>query len=229
MKDKLIIFDMDNTLLRSRIDFPKMRQAVYALLDQQGVPQYRRNSTANTILAYTASPDRDPAVEAEMWRQVAIIENEGLEHSVLEPWALEALDILGKDCELAVLTNNTDFNLAENLGRLGLLPYLSCVAGRDSVPRLKPAPDGLQWVAAHYPWVPAARVMTVGDAMNDAQAAQAAGYGFVAYNNSRQEDWRPLETPPLLKLTAWDPAACAALLSLWENNYGHVSHQTGGQ
>ena len=156
MKDKLIIFDMDNTLLRSRIDFPKMRAAVYALLEAEGLAQYERGSTANTILAFTESQDYDPILAEEMWRQVAWIENEGLEQSVLEPYALEALEKLEPYCELAVLTNNTDYNLKENLGRLGLLPYLSCVAGRDSVPRLKPSPDGLLWVAAHYPDVPPA-------------------------------------------------------------------------
>ena len=82
MKDKLIIFDMDNTLLRSRIDFPKMRAAVYALLEAQGLAQYERGSTANTILAFTESQDYDPILAEEMWRQVACIENEGLEQSV---------------------------------------------------------------------------------------------------------------------------------------------------
>ena len=214
MKDKLIIFDMDNTLLRSRIDFPKMRAAVYALLEAQGLAQYERGSTANTILAFTESQDYDPILAEEMWRQVAWIENEGLEQSVLEPYALEALEKLEPYCELAVLTNNTDYNLKENLGRLGLLPYLSCVAGRDSVPRLKPSPDGLLWVAAHYPDIPPERIVTIGDAMNDAQAAHAAGFAFVSYNNSRMEDWETNGVQPLLQLTRWDPPACRQILAL---------------
>lgn len=217
MKDKLIIFDMDNTLLRSRIDFPRMRQAVYTLLDAQGLGQYKQGSTANTILNFCDSPDHDPALEAEMWRQVAEIENEGLEQAVLEPGATEALAYLGQFCELAVLTNNTDQNLEENLGKLGLLPHLSCVAGRDSVPRLKPAPDGLLWVADHYPKIPRSRIVTVGDALNDAQAAYGGSLAFAAYNNSRMEDWDAWSPKPLLYMKIWDKAACDALLALLED------------
>lgn len=217
MKDKLIIFDMDNTLLHSRIDFPRMRAAVYALLESRGLSKYERSSTANTILAYTESPDYDPDLAAEMWQQVAKIENLGLEQSELEPNALDALAQLGKDCELAVLTNNTDYNLKENLGRLGLLPYLSCVAGRDSVPRLKPAPDGLLWVARHFPDILPERIVTVGDAMNDAQAAKAAGFAFVSYNNSRKEDWDLYGVQPLIRLTNWEPSACQRILALWRD------------
>lgn len=217
MKDKLIIFDMDNTLLRSRIDFAQMRQSVYDLLDEQGLGKYKRPSTANTILAFSESPDYDPELAERMWSQVALIENAGLEQSALEPLAVEALSYLGQSCELAVLTNNTDYNLEDNLGRLGLLPYLSCVAGRDSVPRLKPAPDGLLWVAAHYPQIPLERIVTVGDAMNDAQAALACGITFAAYNNSRQEDWAEWDHQPVLQLTSWDRPSCDALLSLWRD------------
>ena len=217
MKDKLIIFDMDNTILRSNIDFPRMRQTVYDLLDSRGWGQYKRGSTANTILAYSDSPDYDPDLAEQMWREVAKIEDEGLAHAILEPLAISALEYLGQSCELAVLTNNTDFNLEDNLGKLGLLPYLSCVAGRDSVPRLKPAPDGLLWVAAHYPQIPLERVVTVGDAINDAQAAEAAGISFVAYNNSRMEDWTKWSPEPLLKLSSWDKPSCDMLLQLWRD------------
>ncbi|MDO4732861.1 MAG: HAD family hydrolase [Bacillota bacterium] len=215
MKNYLIIFDMDNTLLQSRIDFSAMKHFVHTLLDRYGLGQYKRTSTANTILAFCDSPDYDPALAEEMWRGVAVLENAGLEQSVLEPKAKEALAFLGEHAELAVLTNNTDYNLKENLGRLELLPHLSCVAGRDSVPRLKPAPEGMLWVASQYPQVPFRNVLAVGDALNDAQAAQAAGIPFVAYNRSRMEDWAKWDLELRLQLNNWEQASCAALLSLW--------------
>lgn len=215
MKEHLIIFDMDNTLLQSHIDFPLMKQTVHALLESHGLERYKRFSTANTILAFTDSPDYDADLAKQMWHEVALLENEGLKQSVLEPLATEALAYLGKYAELAVLTNNTDYNLEENLGKLGLLPYLSCVAGRDSVPRLKPAPDGMLWVAAQYPQIPLSNVITVGDAINDAQAAHAAGIPFVAYNRSRMEDWTKWEFPPRLQLHGWDRSSCDRLLAMW--------------
>lgn len=215
MKDKLIIFDMDNTILQSRIDFPKMKREVWRILDELGLPQYKCHSTADSIMHYTQSPHYDVNVAEDMWRRVGEIEDEGLLAAVMEPGAVEALAYLHDRAELAVLTNNTDFNLADNLGRLGILSYLSCVAGRDSVGRiLKPEPGGMEWVMAQYPEIPREQVVTVGDAWNDAVAADAAGIAFVAYNRSRREAWDELGITPLLRLTEWSREGCDALLSL---------------
>lgn len=215
MKNKLIIFDMDNTILQSRIDFPKMKRVVWRILDELGLPECKCRSTADSIMHYTLSPHYDPQVADEMWRLVGEIEDEGLLAAVMEPGATEALAYLCDHAELAVLTNNTDYNLAENLGRLGILSYLSCVAGRDKVGRvLKPEPGGMEWVMAQYPAVPKERVVTVGDAWNDAVAAEAAGVAFAAYNRSRCESWDELNIKPLLRITRWDRAACDALLGL---------------
>ena len=215
MKNKLIIFDMDNTILQSRIDFPKMKREVWRMLDDLGLPQFKCKSTADSIMHYTQSPCYDPHIGEEMWRRVGEIEDEGLLAAVMEPGAVEALDYLQNYAELAVLTNNTDFNLDDNLGRLGILSYLSCVAGRDKVGRvLKPEPGGMEWVMAQYPHIPRERVATVGDAWNDAAAAEAAGIAFVSYNRSRQERWDELGVSPLLRLTQWDRTACESLLEL---------------
>lgn len=215
MKNKLIIFDMDNTILQSRIDFPKMKREVWRMLDDLGLPQFKCKSTADSIMHYTQSPCYDPHIGEEMWRRVGEIEDEGLLAAVMEPGAVEALDYLQNYAELAVLTNNTDFNLDDNLGRLGILSYLSCVAGRDKVGRvLKPEPGGMEWVMAQYPHIPREKVATVGDAWNDAAAAEAAGIAFVSYNRSRQERWDELGVSPLLRLTRWDRTACESLLEL---------------
>ena len=119
MKNNLIIFDMDNTILQSRIDFPKMKREVWRILDELGLPQFKCLSTADSIMHYTQSPHYDQQVAETMWRRVGEIEDEGLLAAVMEPGATEALAYLQQHAELAVLTNNTDFNLDDNLGRLG--------------------------------------------------------------------------------------------------------------
>lgn len=216
MKDKLIIFDMDNTILQSRIDFALMREKVHALMDELGLPQYKHRSVAYSILLYSESPAYRPEVAQRVWDEIAAIEKRGLEQAVLEPGAAEALACLQPYAELTVLTNNTDDNLAENLGRLGILPYLSCVAGRDSVPKLKPAPDGMLHIMAQYPHIDAAHTIAVGDALIDADAARQAGIGFVAYNRSRAERWDELGIRPLLRLNCWDEQACRQIAGLWD-------------
>lgn len=216
MKDKLIILDMDNTILQSRIDFALMRARVYAILEENGLAAYKRRSVADTLSAYADAPEYDAALAASIWREVAEIEDRGLEQAVLEPGAAEALAFLAGHAELAVLTNNTDANLAAHLGALGILPYLSRVAGRDSVPRLKPAPDGLLYLMAQFPQIRRERVVAVGDASIDAVSAAAAGVAFAAYNRSRGEQWDELGLKPALRLTAWTTEACRAVLSLAE-------------
>ena len=53
MKNKLIIFDMDNTILQSRIDFPKMKRMVWRVLDELGLPAILTIEGANHRIAET--------------------------------------------------------------------------------------------------------------------------------------------------------------------------------
>lgn len=214
MKDKLIIFDMDNTLLQSRIDFALMRERVHAMLDDLGLQEYKHNSLAYSILQYAESPDYQPQVAQRVWDEISEIEKQGIEQAVLEPGAGQALQYLAAYAELAVLTNNTGQNLEQTLGRLGLLPYLGYVAGRDSVPKMKPAPDGMLHIMAQFPHIAAANTLAVGDARIDADAAGRAGIGFVSYNRSRIEDWDGLGIRPLLRLNCWDQTSCRRLAAL---------------
>ena len=216
MKDKLLIFDMDNTLLHSRIDFSRMHREVELLLRQSGLSRYIQRSVAQSILDFSRSPDYDPELEKAIWARVAEIEAAGLERAVLEPGALAALAELQDFAELAVLTNNADSAIGANLLRLGLAPYLSLAWGRDSVPCLKPAPEGIILIRENYPDISAEHTLMIGDAMIDAQAAAAAGIGFVAYNRSREENWRSFGIRPLLQLRQWDEQACAAIRGLMQ-------------
>ena len=216
MKDKLIIFDMDNTILQSRIDFPLMTREVTKIMLAHGLDKYCHHSVATRMVEFTNSADYDEKVAEEIWQKVAEVEAEGLDQAVLEPGAIEALDYLGQYAELAVLSNNTDSAIGDNLNRLGISPYLTFVAGGNSVPNLKPSPDGMLFVKSQYPTITLANTLTIGDAMIDAQAAEAAGIGFVAYNRSRMENWAEWNIVPLLQLTQWDKEACDLIRELWQ-------------
>ena len=216
MKDKLIIFDMDNTILQSKIDFPLMSREVNKIFSAHGLEKYGHNSVATGMVIFAKSPDYDQSIADEIWKRVAEIEAEGLDKAVLEPGAIEALDYLNQFAELALLSNNTDSAIGDNLNRLGIAKYLTYIAGRNSVPNLKPSPDGMLLVKKHYPHVSLNNTLTVGDAMIDAQAAEAAGIGFVAYNRSRLENWPKWNITPLLQLTQWDLNACESIRGLWK-------------
>jgi phosphoglycolate phosphatase len=215
-KDKLLILDMDNTLLQSKIDFALMHQDVTEILAKHGLAKYAHPSVATAIVNFAKSADYDPEIAAEIWQRIAEIEAIGLEKAVLEPGVVDSLDYLHDFCELAVLSNNKDLAIKDNLERLGIAQYLTCIVGRDSVPLLKPAPEGMLQVKAHYPQIAFADTITVGDAMIDAQAASAANIGFVAYNNSRMENWEKHGIEPLLELRQWNADSCRQILGLWQ-------------
>lgn len=211
MKNKLIIFDMDNTILQSHIDFDWMMKEVMAILHEHGLDKYRARTVAQTITLFCQSPDYDPELEQLIWDKVCQVETEGMDKAVAEPGAVEALSYLSRYAYLAVLSNNTDAAIGDNLERLGLAAYLNCVAGRNSVPLLKPSPLGMLHIKDMFPDIELAHTVTVGDAIIDAQAAEAAGIKFVAYNRSRSENWQKFAIKPLLELHQWDKTSCDAL------------------
>ena len=216
MKDKLIIFDMDNTILQSKIDFGWMSKEVMALLESRGFGAYRRETVAQTITAFCQSEDCDQELVDRIWDKVCEIETVGMDKAVSEPGAAEALTYLSQYAELAVLSNNTNAAIGDNLSRLGLAPHLSYVAGRNSVPLLKPSPLGMLHVMKQYPDIDKKNVITIGDAMIDARAAEAAGIKFVAYNRSRPEAWDELGIVPLLRLKEWTRESCDMLRSVFD-------------
>ncbi len=212
MRDKLLILDMDNTVLRSGIDFRRMCAVVHEIFDQEGLGRYKQRTTARSMVAYEQSPDYDPALAARLWQAIEAVEAEGLRRAVAEPGAAAALAYLSQQAVVTILTNNTDQAAQENMERLGMAGHCDLIVGRDSVPFLKPAPEGFLQIMAAYPEIRPSHTLAVGDAANDAHGAQAAAIGFAAYNNSRDEDWEGWGIRPLLRLTAWNRQSCDALL-----------------
>ena len=215
MKDKLLILDMDNTILHSKIDFVLMHNDIARILEEKGFGGCVHQSLATTMLNFTKAEHFDRYVADQLWQRISEIEAEGLAQAKLEPNVIEALEYLSQFANLTVLSNNTDQAIKENLHRLGITPYLSFLAGRDSVPYLKPSPSGMLFIKKQFPLISNTDTLAVGDAMIDAQAAQAAGIGFVAYNHSRIEQWQKWNIQPLLQLEGWDRQACDKIRSLW--------------
>ena len=88
------------------------------------------------------------------------------------------------------------------IGPKGLAPFLDCVAGADSVPRPKPAPDVLLKGCGLLGVLPE-ETLYVGDTPIDVQAARAAGMNCAALltSNSREalEKAGPWRVIPALK------------------------------
>ncbi|HEV7664282.1 MAG TPA: HAD family hydrolase [Chloroflexota bacterium] len=210
---EIVIFDLDNTLVHSRIDFLGIRQTIIARLLEAGAldvaPADPRVNAIPEWLDFAA--EFSPALAAELWTVVDQFERDGMVHGTVEPDARVTLDALrDAGLRLAVLTNNSVTSAEAALERFDLRAPLELVLGRGLVPALKPSGAGV--AQAHHALGSGPTVL-VGDAYIDGLATHRAAIGarFVAFRANADdlaargvESWARIEAlaelPELLGL-----------------------------
>lgn len=213
-QNKLIIFDMDNTLIHSHLDFPLMKAETLRMLSEEGHKPDEALPLTQTMKTYREGGLLSPELEARIWRRVDEIEYAGLKDAGMEPGIEQALEFLCQYAHLVALTNTTEVAASATLHKLGLARWLEQIMGRGGAPQLKPAPGGMLALIALFPHLTAADTLAVGDAIIDIQAARGAGLRFCAYNRSRAEQWPEGKLKPDLQLSHWDENTARQLLAL---------------
>ena len=173
----IVVFDLDNTLVHSRIDFLGIRAAIIDRLVQAGAlaqpPADPRSRAIPEWLDLAAA--HDPRLAAELWQVVDRFEREGMLHGSVEADARPTLDRLrAAGLRLAVLTNNSVGSAEAALDRFELRAPFDLVLARERVTALKPAGDG---VALAHSTLGRGQTYVVGDAYLDGLAAERAGVG----------------------------------------------------
>jgi phosphoglycolate phosphatase-like HAD superfamily hydrolase len=181
-----VVFDLDNTLVHSRIDFLGIRTAIIArLLDVGALDEPPANPRQHAIPEWLdIAAAHDPELAAELWQMVDRFEREGMVHGTVEPDARPTLDRLhAAGLHLAVLTNNSVGSAEASLERFDLRAPFDLVLARELVATLKPAGDG---VALAHATLGRGPTWVVGDSYLDGLAAERAGIGarFVAFRAS---------------------------------------------
>ncbi len=192
VRTSAILFDMDNTLLQSNIDYAAMKAEVYAWLAGSGLlPTGYPVHEATTSTMIRDARERGLAGEglAAVWQIAAKHETAGMAGAGLEPGVLSMLDELGTivGLKLAVLTNNARAAADRALRETGVLERFELILGREDVPELKPSPQAVLAVLRHCPGIGAAEWLAVGDSWIDGAAAAGAGVPFVAYRADREQ------------------------------------------
>jgi len=179
----IVVFDLDNTLVHSRIDFLGIRQTIIGQLLAAGAlaeaPPDPRVHAIPEWLAIAAAFDAQLA--ANLWLEVDRFEREGMVHGTVEDDALPTLDRLrAAGLRLAVLTNNSVGSAAAALERFDLRAPFDLVLARELVPALKPSGVG---VARAHAALGQGPTVVVGDSWIDGMAAQRAEVDaqFVAF------------------------------------------------
>ncbi|OXS59816.1 hypothetical protein B1A99_09750 [Cohnella sp. CIP 111063] len=182
---KGIIFDMDNTLLRSNIDFGRMKQEIYAYLRERDLlPEQAPidRETSSTLIRQALAANRmTPRQVNEVWAIAAKHETEGMAGADLEPGVRELLAELQGKAALTVLTNNSILAARAALEENRILHVFDLVVGREDAGELKPSPDGVRLILNLYPRLTSRDWISVGDAWIDCIASQDAGVRFIAY------------------------------------------------
>jgi phosphoglycolate phosphatase len=199
-----IIFDMDNTLLQSRIDFAGMKEAVFIILvkNKLCMPEleWKTYTTSQLIEMARQSSRLTEETEAEVWRAVAEFEKQGMQGATLEPHVPEVLKYLCEDYHLVILTNNAQEAALEALQKTGIAHYFDHIVGREQMEALKPSSSGVHYVLRQYPHIPAEHWLMIGDSWIDGKAAQDGKVRFVAYKG-KVEEMEKKQVYPIAHLT----------------------------
>lgn len=185
----IVIFDLDNTLVHSRIDFLGIRTAIIGrLLEVGALAEAPADPRVHAIPEWLDLAEaHDPALASELWREVDRFERDGMAHGTVEADARETLDRLrAAGVRLAVLTNNSVGSAEAALDRFGLRAPFDLVLARERVRALKPAGDG---VAQAHTALGGGPTYVIGDSYIDGLAAERADVAarFVAFRASPTE------------------------------------------
>ena len=182
----LIVFDFDNTLVHSKIDFAGIRRELFELLRASGHPDAAEDGLAERLTRLSigeiidAGAAHDPALYDQGWRICLEYESAGMVASTVEADAattLHRLHDLG--FQLAVMTNNARAATLAALELFDLRSAFDLVLTRDEVP-MKPDPAGIVKAMTTF-GAEAARTVMVGDSWLDGAAAHRASIPFIGF------------------------------------------------
>ena len=183
---KCIIFDFDNTLVQSHIDFPAMKLAMTRFTKNYGLEfgseeEIPHKYTAGNIIDKAESFDKrnGTVLVPQLWSVVEEFERKGMENLTIDERVFSTLKIIKKNAiESTLLTNNALNPTIEVLKRYELFEYFSLVIAREHVKKMKPDSEGIKLILSKLHLQPE-EVLFVGDSWVDAKAANEAGIRFV--------------------------------------------------
>jgi phosphoglycolate phosphatase len=175
---RLLVFDLDGTLIDSKDDLVHSVNAVRVRLGLPALPEETVASfVGRGVVVLMRRALGEGASEAEVTQAVEFFleyyRDHMLDHTVAYPGVREALEGL-KPRSMAVLTNKPVKFSQAILAGLGLSPYFMQVYGGNSFAQKKPDPVGILELMRETN-VEAERTMMVGDSDTDVLTGRNAG------------------------------------------------------
>ena len=179
-----VMIDLDGTLLDTVPDLAAAAERMLAVLGlpartQDEIRSYIGKGIPNLVqrcLEASAGGARAEALQAEaLALYYEFYAEESGRRTALYPGVLEGLaQLRALRLRLACVTNKAARFTVPLLEHMGLAPWFELVVSGDTLPRKKPDPMQLVHICAEFALAPA-NVLLIGDSVNDALAARAAG------------------------------------------------------
>lgn len=203
---EVLVFDMDGVLVEVSESYREairetVRHFTGALVSHDTIQNFKNAGGWNNdwLLSQRLIEDLGRSVPyaevVEYFNQVFLGKNgDGLIGR--ERWLPSSglLDELRRSAALAIFTGRAKYELDITLERNAVEGCFEFIVTDDSVPNPKPAPDGLLLIQNRYP---AKTIWYLGDTVDDARSAQAAGVPFIGV--STPHNARHAEISEILK------------------------------
>lgn len=179
----LIVFDLDGTLVDSRLDLAESANELLASygaapLGVEAIVAMVGDGAAKLVARAFRAAAIDPPLGEALGAFLAIYDRRLLNHTVAYPGIAAALEAVAPMARLAVLTNKPQRHTDRLLDALGLARWFPAgIVGGDTPLGRKPDPAGLRSLMQAAGALPE-RTLMVGDSRVDAETAARAGARF---------------------------------------------------
>ncbi len=169
---KLVIFDLDETLLRLPVDWETVKKEIIGFGKKEGLRFDERLHIIPLSAAISNTEKRKKIVDS-IWRrhELETLEKKGLERYPKAKGFVKKLR--DKGIKLSIASNNCRGTIEKALGFAGLRNYFDLILGRDDILNTKPAPDMLLKTAWKFK-LAKKEILFIGDSENDRKAGEAA-------------------------------------------------------
>ena len=181
---RLIVFDLDGTLIDSRLDLTNSINAMLAEFGRPPLPEeiiasYIGDGAGMLVRRALGDPEDEPLVESALQHFLAHYREHKLDHTYVYPGVFESLEAMrvnadGAPRKMAVLTNKPIGPSVAICEGLRLSPYMFRIYGGNSFATKKPDPEGLNTLIRDAEVSPQETLM-VGDSSVDILTARRAG------------------------------------------------------